>query len=95
MSDDPDVFDLAEFFVLRSARRSGVGARAAQLLWDRLPGRWIVRVAEATRGGLPFWARVIHDYAGSTVTQTMHHKEPHSWHVFAFDTPRHDATSAR
>src|SRR3954466_12743289 len=68
MSDDPEVFDVAEFFVLRSERRSGVGARAAQLLWDRLPGPWIVRVSEATRGGLPFWTRTIQDYAGGTAT---------------------------
>jgi len=86
MSDDPEVFDVAEFFVLRSERRSGVGARAAQLLWDRLPGRWIVRVSEATPGGLPFWTRAIQDYAGGTATHTVRRKEPHSWHVFAFDT---------
>src|ERR1700720_4514978 len=28
-SDDPDVFDVAEFFVVRRHRRSGVGRRAA------------------------------------------------------------------
>src|SRR3954451_14348288 len=42
-TDDPEVFDVAEFFVIRSHRRSGVGRRAAILLLDRLPGRWIVR----------------------------------------------------
>jgi|SRR6187551_3304610 len=85
MSDDPEVFDVAEFFVLRSERRSGVGARAAQLLWDRLPGPWIVRVSEATRGGLPFWTRAIQDYAGGTATHGVRRKEPHTWHVFAFE----------
>ena len=86
MSEDPEVFDVAEFFVLRGERRSGVGARAAALLWDRLPGRWIVRVAEANRGGLPFWTRVIGDYAGDAATQTLRVVDPHRWHVFAFDT---------
>src|SRR6187549_2797253 len=85
MSDDPDVFDVAEFFVLRSARRSGVGARAAKLLWDRLPGRWIVRVAEANLGGLPFWTRTIQNYAGADATPTQRGVEPNRWFVFAFD----------
>lgn len=86
LSDDPHVFDVAEFFVLRGERRSGVGAQAAGLLWDRLPGRWIVRVAEANRGGLPFWTRVVKDYAGDAVIQTQHDSAPHRWRVFAFDT---------
>jgi predicted acetyltransferase len=34
-TDDPDVFDVAEFFVLRRYRHSGVGRRAAILLWNR------------------------------------------------------------
>ena len=86
MSEDPEVFDVAEFFVLRSERRSGVGARAAELLWDRLPGRWIVRVCEANLGGLPFWTRVIQSYAGNAVTRTSRRSEPHAWSVFAFQT---------
>src|SRR5436305_10419117 len=53
-SDDPEVFDIAEFFVHRRHRRSGVGRGAAFLLWDRLPGRWIVRVSEGNLGGLGF-----------------------------------------
>ena len=31
---DPNVFDVAEFFVLRQYRRSGVGREAAFLLWN-------------------------------------------------------------
>ena len=47
-SDDPETLDVAEFFVLRGWRRSGVGRRAAPLLWDRLPGPWTVRVSTGT-----------------------------------------------
>lgn len=94
-SDDPAVLDVAEFFVLRGERRSGVGARAAVLLWERLPGRWLVRVSEANRGGLPFWARVVKDYAGDAVIQTEHDGAPHRWRVFAFDTRRHGVLGAR
>jgi len=95
LSDDPEVFDVAEFFVLRRERRSGVGARAAMLLWDRLPGRWIVRVAEVNRGALPFWSRVVRDYAGDAVSQMQRTREPHCWHVFAFDTQARLPTGAR
>jgi predicted acetyltransferase len=48
-TDDPNVFDVAEFFVLRRYRRAGVGRQAAELLWKGFPGRWIVRVFEETR----------------------------------------------
>jgi len=86
LSDDPEVLDVAEFFVLRNVRHAGVGARAAELLWDRLPGRWIVRVSEGNSSGLPFWTRVVERYAGSAATQTQCHGEPYRWRVFAFDT---------
>ena len=95
LSDDPEVFDVAEFFVLRGERRSGVGARAAALLWERLPGRWIVRVSEANRSGLPFWTRAVRDYVGDAAIQTERDGTPHRWRVFAFDTQRHVAPGAR
>src|SRR5215213_5011236 len=50
VTDDPDVLDVAEFFAARRYRRAGVGRRAALLLWQRLPGAWIVRVSEGNRG---------------------------------------------
>jgi predicted acetyltransferase len=61
-SDDPAVLDVAEFFVLRGWRRSGVGRQAAFLLWDRLPGQWVVRVSEANHTALPFWQAVVRQY---------------------------------
>ncbi|HXO18713.1 MAG TPA: GNAT family N-acetyltransferase [Thermoanaerobaculia bacterium] len=85
-TDDPSVFDVAEFFVLRRYRRSGVGRRAAVLLWNRLPGRWIVRVSEGTPGALPFWARVIAQFTSSSATEWKRPGDPHAWRVFSFDS---------
>jgi predicted acetyltransferase len=83
-TEDPDVFDVAEFFVLRRYRRSGVGRRAAVLLWNRLPGPWIVRVSEGNLGALPFWAGVIAELTGGAATELRRPGDPHAWRVFSF-----------
>jgi predicted acetyltransferase len=83
-TDDPDVFDVAEFFILRRYRRSHVGRRAAVLLWNRFPGRWIVRVSEGNSGALPFWTGVIAEFTNGTATEFKHPGNPHAWRVFSF-----------
>jgi predicted acetyltransferase len=92
-TDDPDVFDIAEFFVLRRHRRSGVGRRAAFLLWSRLPGRWIVRVSEGNHGALAFWAGVIAEYANGAATEFTRSGTPNPWRVFSFDSVSRTVTS--
>ena len=85
-SDDPDVFDVAEFFVLRRYRRSGVGRRAAILIWDRFPGRWIVRVSEGNRGAVPFWRNVIAEYTNAGAIEHARPGSPNNWRVFTFQS---------
>jgi predicted acetyltransferase len=86
-SADPDVLDIAEFFVLRNQRRAGVGRRAAHLLWDRLPGSWLVRVSEANAGALPFWSQAITEYTRGATTQTQRAGTANGWRVFHFESP--------
>ncbi len=83
-TDDPEDLDVAEFFVLRSYRRSGVGRRAAFLLWSRTAGRWIVRVSEANRAGLPFWDAIIGEYTKGTFSKAEHPGKLHLFRVFLF-----------
>lgn len=83
---DPDVFDVAELFVLRRYRRSGVGRRAAPLLWKALPGRWVVRVSEANPGALEFWSQVIFEFAGDAVRRSTRPGSPSPWQVFELDS---------
>jgi predicted acetyltransferase len=86
-TDDPTALDVAEFFVLRAHRRSGVGRQAAFLLWDSVPGQWVVRVSEANRAGLPFWGEVVHAYSGGDFTVTVKPGSPSAWRVFKFASP--------
>ncbi len=82
--DSPDHLDLAEFFVLRSYRRRGVGRRAAFALWDSLPGRWIVRVSVMNVAALPFWEGVVREYTRGAYSETTHPGKTHMFRVFAF-----------
>ncbi len=83
-TDDPDDFDVAEFFVLRAHRRCGVGRRAAFLLWNRLPGRWVVRVSEMNRGALPFWEGVLREYTQNAYSTKPHPGKSHLFRAFSF-----------
>ncbi|WP_437599505.1 GNAT family N-acetyltransferase [Sorangium sp. So ce590] len=83
---DPDVLDIAEFFVLRRYRRSGVGRRAAVLLWQRIPGKWTVRVSEGNAGALAFWRGVVAEFTNGAATESTRPGQPHAWRVFSFES---------
>jgi len=51
--------DMAEFFVLRKYRRSGVGGKAAQEVLRQVPGPWTVRQQLTNPGATAFWRAVI------------------------------------
>jgi predicted acetyltransferase len=85
-TDDPDVFDVAEFFILRRYRRAGVGRQAAEQLWTRQPGRWIVRVFEGNSGAVSFWSHVIEGFTGKAETVIERPGHPPSWRVFSFES---------
>ena len=50
-----DPSDMAEFFVLRKYRRTGVGRRAAADVLRRFPGRWTVRQQLTNPAATAFW----------------------------------------
>src|SRR5262249_25160421 len=85
-TDDPEDLDVAEFFILRLYRRTGIGRQAAFLLWNRLPGHWVVRVSEAHSAGLAFWEPTIREYTGGAFAQKQHRGERHEFRVFTFAT---------
>jgi predicted acetyltransferase len=86
ISGDPDIWDLTEFFVVRSLRRRGVGTRAAHRLWQTLPGRWEVRVIDLNQKAVEFWAHAIQEFVGQPVVPTQYEKDGFARHLFSFES---------
>ena len=84
-ADDPNVLDVAEFFVARRFRREGVGREAARLLWNALPGKWTVRVSEGNNAALRFWDPVVRSLV-SNASVTLLPGNPNAWRVYSFDS---------
>jgi predicted acetyltransferase len=68
--------------VLRRHRRLGVGQRAAHLLWDVLPGNWMVRVSTGNPRGLAFWPAAIETYTEGRWSENSMPGNRHPWRVF-------------
>ena len=87
ISGDPQVWDMAEFFVMRRYRRRGIGAALAHEVWRRFPGRWEVRVHECTKPAMQFWAAAINAFAGSSASVGFVDDGGAQRRLFAFDSP--------
>lgn len=83
-STDPSVFDLTEFFVLRQHRRTGVGRQAACALFERLGGKWIVRVSERNPAAVRFWSAVLSEFTAGRMTESTYKGSMSTMSVFAF-----------
>ncbi|WP_374348821.1 GNAT family N-acetyltransferase [Chitinimonas sp.] len=81
------VHDVLQFFVLRSVRRHGVGARAAHALFDRFPGSWEVRQIAENTGAQAFWRRAIGDYTAGNYQESTWQDEDGSGVVQSFKAP--------
>lgn len=54
--------NVAEFFVLRKYRGSGIGKVAAHTVFARYPGRWEIAVARKNVRALAFWRRTVNSF---------------------------------
>jgi predicted acetyltransferase len=81
-----DICDMAEFFVLRRYRRTGLGAELASRIWLRFPGPWQIRVRAANRPAQPFWESTIARFTGHPTRSTTFQADGADWHLFSFES---------
>lgn len=55
---------MAEFFVIRQFRRSGVGHEAARSIFGANPGRWELAIAASNVAARAFWPKAVLDSPG-------------------------------
>jgi len=71
LSAADDVWDMAEFFVLRRYRRRGVGMKAAHRIFATHAGEWEVRQRDVNVAATSFWRRVISAYTGGSFGEEL------------------------
>ena len=70
LASDAGTMRIAEFFVARPYRRTGIGQAAARRLIARHPGPWQITQREANSGGIAFWHRVLDGFVAYDETTT-------------------------
>ena len=75
------VMDVAEFFVVRGARRRKVGTAAALVLFRAFAGEWEIRVRRSNAAAFAFWSRAAAEWIGRPATSTRVTFEGVDWHV--------------
>ena len=85
-SSRAEVWDMAEFFVVRAYRRRGVGTQIAKLVWERFPGPWEVRVMEVNISARRFWERAIPQFTGQAIHPMRIEKDGQAWTLFSFES---------
>ncbi|MDL2079747.1 GNAT family N-acetyltransferase [Streptomyces sp. GXMU-J15] len=60
---------LSSFFVVRAARRSGLGLRAVREVVAAHPGPWEIAFQDSNAGAVAFWRRVATELVGDAWTE--------------------------
>ena len=86
ISNDMDVWDMAEFFIVRGHRRLGIGTKVAREIWEKFPGKWEVRVIDRNERAMKFWGRAISEFVGKEIDSVALDKGGEGWQVFSFES---------
>lgn len=86
ISGDANIWDVAEFFIVRGYRRLGIGRKAAHEVWKKFPGTWEVRVIDRNQKAKDFWGRVIREFTGKAIEPVSFDKNGNGWHLFSFES---------
>jgi predicted acetyltransferase len=83
----PDIWDVAEFFVLRKFRRAGAGQTAANWIWSNYPGSWQVRVLATNQNAIDFWQSAVTHFTNAPATPVRKVTNGKDWCVYRFESP--------
>ena len=85
-SGNTEVWDMADFFVVRGVRRRGVGYLVAEQIWRRFPGPWEVRVMSTNAPAMAFWARAVCRFTRQDIKPMAVTKGEETRYLFNFES---------
>jgi len=81
-------YRMAEFFVMRTRRRLGIGRTAVQLILSRFAGRWEISEYLRNTAAVSFWRRVVASYTRGTYQERIVNGEVHQLFDSGKSSPR-------
>jgi predicted acetyltransferase len=74
---NPNVWDIAEFFIMRKFRKKGIGQFIAQNIWSQFEGAWQVRAWDNNQAAYAFWNNTIKKFLKKPVVPNKMIYESH------------------
>jgi predicted acetyltransferase len=88
ISGNVEVWDMAEFFILRGYRRRGMGTELAAKVWQACPGLWEVRVRANNAPAVQFWNSAVARFTGQEAKSVRLEIGGQTWHVLSFEAKK-------
>lgn len=88
IDDEPDIWDIAEFFIMRKFRKKGIGEFVAHQLFEKHEGRWQIRVWDNNKIAHAFWDNIITRFSKISVIPSRRKYQGHDGLlVYRFASP--------
>lgn len=84
ISEDSNVWDIAEFFVMKRYKEQGIGTATALKVWEQFKGCWQVRVLLSNPIACKFWLQAIKKFTGQLPNQTTTLIKNEKWIIYSF-----------
>lgn len=82
------IYSMAEFFVMKKYRNSGIGQYAAVELFNRFQGTWKVAVLDSNKPAQGFWRKTIERYTNNRYQEIREEEWDGPIHIFSSVAPR-------
>ena len=86
ISEDPAVWDISEFFVMKKYKQQGVGTAAAFKIWKQFKGSWQVRVLVSNPIACSFWLQAIKKFTATDPIKTTATIKKNDWIIYSFES---------
>jgi predicted acetyltransferase len=86
ISDDINIWDISEFFIMRKYKRHGVGNIAAIKIWERFKGFWQVRVLTSNPIACSFWLQTIKKFISVYPVKNEMNIKGEDWIIYSFES---------
>lgn len=86
ISDEKEIYDISEFFVMRKYKRKHIGTKVAIKIWKKFKGHWQVRVLKENKIAHGFWMKTIEKFTGKMPVGNEMKIKNEIWMVYKFQS---------